>query len=113
MDRVLPFRLRSAPKIFTAVADMIAWALHCTGIQNHIQYLNDFLLMGAPYTEEATMALSTALNVLDHLGFPVAMHKAEGPSHCITFLGIISDTKALELRLPADKVQWLYGVVKS
>ena len=27
-DRNLPFGLRSAPKIFTAVADMLAWAVH-------------------------------------------------------------------------------------
>ena len=101
------------PKIFTAVADMIAWALHCTGIQHHIHYLDDFLLMGDPHTEEATMALSTSLNVLDHLGFPVATHKTEGPSHCITFLGIVIDTKAFELRLPVDKVQRLQGLAKS
>ena len=28
IDRALPFGLRSAPKIFSAVANMIAWALH-------------------------------------------------------------------------------------
>ena len=113
VDRALPFGLRSAPKVFTAVADMIAWALHCTGIQNHIHYLDDFLLMGAPHTEEATMALSTALNVLDHLGFPVASHKTVGQSHCITFLGIVIDTKVFELRLPAVRVLRLQSLVES
>ena len=33
IDRALPFGLRSAPKIFNAVADLIAWALACNGIQ--------------------------------------------------------------------------------
>ena len=33
IDRALPFGLRSAPKIFTAVADAIAWALHCAGVE--------------------------------------------------------------------------------
>ena len=47
VDRALPFGLRSAPKVFTAVADMIAWALHCTGIQNHIHYLDDFPFDGS------------------------------------------------------------------
>ena len=28
VDRALPFGLRSAPKVFSAVADMITWALH-------------------------------------------------------------------------------------
>ena len=30
VDYALPFGLRSASKIFTAVADMITWALHCS-----------------------------------------------------------------------------------
>ena len=33
MDRSLPFGLRSAPKIFNAVADFLAWILFCNGIQ--------------------------------------------------------------------------------
>ena len=32
VDRCLPFGLRSAPKIFTAVVDALAWALFCRGI---------------------------------------------------------------------------------
>ena len=28
IDRALPFGFKSAPKIFSAVADMLAWALH-------------------------------------------------------------------------------------
>ena len=31
MDRSLPFGLRSAPKIFNAVADVLAWILFCNG----------------------------------------------------------------------------------
>ncbi len=33
IDRSLPFGLRSAPKIFTAFADMAAWAIHCRGVR--------------------------------------------------------------------------------
>ena len=43
VDRALPFGLRSVLKIFTAVADMIAWVLHRAGIQDQSHYLNDFL----------------------------------------------------------------------
>ena len=39
VDHALPFKLRSAPKIFAAVADMIAWAFHMAGIQDQIHYL--------------------------------------------------------------------------
>ena len=70
VDRALPFGLRSAPKNFTAVADMIAWALHMAGIHH---YLDDFLFLGPPATDVAARALSVVLWILDHLGFPVAM----------------------------------------
>ena len=50
VDRALPFGLRSAPKIFTAVADMIAWALHMAGIHDQIHYLDDFLFLDPPAT---------------------------------------------------------------
>ena len=97
VDRALPFGLRSAPKILSAVANMVAWTLHCLGVQHQIHYLDDFLFLGAPKMEEAAKALSTALNVLDYLGLLVALHKTEGQVCCMTFLGIVIDTRAFEL----------------
>ena len=41
------------------------------------------------------------------------MHKTEGPTSCITFLGIIIDTEAFELRLPAEKLQKLQALLSS
>ena len=43
----LPFGLRSAPKVFTAFADLVAWAIHCRGVCWLLHYLDDFLLFGA------------------------------------------------------------------
>ena len=85
VDRALPFGLRSAPKNFTAVADMIAWAFYRAGIQDQIHYLDDFLFLGPPATEVAARAQSAALRIFDHLGFPVAMHKTEGRRVALRF----------------------------
>ena len=38
IDRALPFGLRSAPKIFSAVADTIQWILQHHGISNLLHY---------------------------------------------------------------------------
>ena len=38
-------------------------------------------------------------------GVPMAVHKREGPTTCLTYLGIEVDLAAGELRLPADKLQ--------
>ena len=103
-DRSLPFGLRSAPKIFTTVADMLAWAIHCKGVRYILHYLDDFLLLGSPGSLEAEQALSSALHTFNTLGVPVANHKTEGPAMELSFLGILIDTNRFQLRLPADKL---------
>ena len=35
VDTALPFGLRSAPNIFTAVADGLAWAMECNGVRSY------------------------------------------------------------------------------
>ena len=41
VDQALPFGLRSAPKLFSAVADAIGWALTQVGIPFLIHYFDD------------------------------------------------------------------------
>ena len=99
VDSALPFGLRSAPKIFTAVADGIAWCMSCSGIKDFIHYLDDFLFVGPPGSSDCLRALEAAIPLCESLGFPVAPHKVEGPSTSITFLGIEVDSCQFELRL--------------
>ena len=44
VDTVLPFGLRSAPKIFSAVADTLEWILRSRGVTYLLHYLDDFFL---------------------------------------------------------------------
>ena len=46
IDTVLPFGLRSAPKIFSSLADGLEWILIRRGVSVVIHYLDDFLTMG-------------------------------------------------------------------
>ena len=41
IDTVLPFGLRSAPKIFCAIADALEWILYQRGISSSLDYLDD------------------------------------------------------------------------
>ena len=86
VDRSLPFGLRSAPKVFTAFADLVAWAIHCRGVRWLLHYLDDFLLFGAPGTSKVASAAAVATEVLANAGIPVAAHKTKGPSTA-DFLG--------------------------
>ena len=113
IDKTLPFGLRSAPKIFTALADAAMWILRQEGINFVIHYGDDFLVIGAPDTQECAQALATVKRVFGLLGLPIAMDKLEGPVWCLTFLGIEIDTLAMELRLPLHKLRELQTLVGS
>lgn len=104
VDTALPFGLRSAPKIFTALADGLLWIMASQGIREAIHYLDDYLLFGDPDTQECAEALRVMLSLCQQLGVPVSMPKIEGPANVLTFLGIELDTVRCELRLPSEKL---------
>ena len=111
LDTALPFGLRSAPKIFTAVADALEWAMKKRGVSAAEHYLDDFILLGSPHSQECQANLDTALTVCSTLGVPLAREKLVGPATCLTFLGIEVDTASLELHLPKEKLMALRDTV--
>ncbi len=113
IDTVLPFGLRSAPKIFNSVADTLEWVVQTAGVENVCHYLDDFLVMGALGSTQCDEGLSVLLRTLEWLGFPVAVEKLEGPSTRLTFLGIEIDTEEMVLRLPARKLEALQSLVSQ
>ena len=79
VDGMLPFGLRSAPKIFTAVADALEWIIRQNGVTLVDHYLDDFITMGPPGSETCGQNLDRILAVCRELGVPLAMDKLEGP----------------------------------
>ena len=53
------------------------------------------------------------LQVCWQLGVPLAPEKQDGPSTCITYLGIIIDTVQQELRLPQEKLDRLLDMIEE
>ena len=104
IDPMLPFGLRSAPKIFNAIADALEWCVRKAGVRHIFHYLDDFIVIGAPASPQCARALEALNLTCATLGVPIADHKREGPTTCLTFLGIEVDTCAGELRLPKDKL---------
>ena len=113
IDTVLPFGLRSAPKIFTAIADAAEWIMKQEGVRSVIHYLDDFLVWGAPGSEECANALATVTRVFNCLGLPVAVEKLEGPATCLGFLGFEVDSSLMEVRLPLKKLQELRELTRQ
>ena len=113
IDGALPFGLRSAPKIFSALADGLLWIMLHSGVHRAIHYLDDFLFFGQPSSDQCRQSLQAALVVCQQLGVPLAPEKTEGPSTVLTFLGIEFDTCAGQLRLPQDKLVRLQSSVSQ
>ena len=113
VDTALPFGLRSAPKIFSAVADALLWVMCQEGVQSAIHYLDDFLFVGAPESDECKVAFGVAQGICQWLGTPLALEKREGPARILPFLGIVLDTEKLELRLPEEKLQRLRELIRQ
>ena len=69
IDTALPFGLRSAPKIFTAVADGLRWILSNRGVGPSLHYLDDFLFVGPPQSSQCRESLQLAVAVCQELGY--------------------------------------------
>lgn len=106
IDVRLPFGLRSAPKIFTAVADAFQWVLLDKGIEFVFHYVDDFIVIGRT-REECEGYMSIMEGVASNLGIQIEPSKREGPSRVVTYLGIQIDAEAMEMRLPKEKVDEL------
>ena len=111
VDTVLPFGLRSAPKIFNAIADALEWVLSKEGVTDLLHYLDDFLFLGSPASQECSNNLQTTKSSCSTLGLPLKHEKVEGPTTMLVFLGILLDTVAMEMRLPDGKVAELHQLI--
>ncbi len=113
IDTALPFGLRSDPKIVTAVADAVQWIVEQEGVKFVIHYLDDYLVVGSPGTEECATAMRKLVGVLEQLGFPIAAEKKEGPTVALEFLGLEVNTADMVVMLPERKVVELKGLLQQ
>ena len=104
VDMVLPFGVRSAPYIFTCIADLVEWiAKHNYDVSFLMHYLDDFHTLGPPDSSVCQHNLDNSIHCFSQLGIPLHPDKLEGPSTCLTVLGIELDSLLLQARLPKDK----------
>ena len=113
IDTALPFGLRSAPKIFSAISDTLEWILRRQGMTCCLHYLDDFLTMGVANSPECERNLKLLIEGCARLGIPVAVHKVEGPTTVLIFLGIEFDTIHMTMRLPAEKLERLKALIRQ
>jgi len=113
VDTCLPFGLRSAPKQFNVLADLLPWILKQQQVIPFMHYLDDFLTMGPCYSSVCANKLQIIKDTCSRLGTPLALEKLEGPSQCLAFYGITLDTKLVQASLPDDKLSRLCNKVTA
>ena len=91
VDRVLPFGLRSAPRLFSAVADGLQFIARSQGIENVAHYLDDFIVLGRPGSDQCDHDFQLLVRICEQLGVPLAEEKKEGPANKLEILGILFD----------------------
>ena len=114
VDMALPFGLRSAPYIFTAIADLVQWMLnHNHGVDFLRHYLDDFLTLGPPASPVCYNNLQVCIQLCSKTGLPLHPDKLERPSSCLSILGIELDSTTLQARLPPEKREMIIALLGS
>lgn len=106
-ERVLPFGLKSSCRLWDMFADALHHFLkHEFGIDVVLHYIDDFLFV-CQTRAAADAALIGANGLCEDIGIPWSPAKTEGPTHCLTYLGIELDTVRQRARLPEPKLREL------
>lgn len=114
VDTFLPFGLRSAPFLFNQLSSAIHWILQQKySIRHLLHYLDDFFTAGAPSSEECFNNLTSMLSLCQKIGAPVKPSKIEGPTTCLTFLGIVIDTSTMTASISEERKQDLISSLQS
>lgn len=103
-DKCLPQGCSSSCFIFEQFSDSLKWILsNHYNIHNVVKVLDDFLFINNNYNE-SKQTITKFSQLCNNIGVPIAEHKTEGPSQCITFLGIELNTISRTAKLPKDKL---------
>ena len=85
IDSRLPFGLRSAPIIFTALADALEWIVKQQEARMLHYYLDDFITIGSPDLPVCRFNIQKLCDTCAELGLLVATEKTVGATKCLTF----------------------------
>ena len=113
LSTVLPFGLRSSPKLFNDFAEAAQLTMKYQGASYVAHYLDDFITAGPPDSPECQSNLEVMLTVCDKVGFAVNPTKVVHSCTKLEFLGIVIDTEKMELRISKERLQEIAADLKK
>ena len=109
MDVVLPFGLRSAPRLFDDFANAIQYIMKHRGASECFHKKDDFITLGPPYSSQCHYNLDIMINMCHDVGFVINQDKLVGPSTIIEYLGFVIDTNNMQIRISKERLNNIYG----
>jgi len=104
VSAVLPFGLRSSPKLFNDFAQAAQFIMQYAGVSYVNHYLDDYITVGVRDSEECHTNLNIMTEVCNNLNFGINPDKVVNPCTALEFLGIWVDSEKMELRISADRL---------
>lgn len=109
---VLPFGLKTAPRIFTEVVDFLEWIIQSKVPGKVIHYLDDWWACGDSY-ESALSTLNTIIDICEEAGFVIQESKTCLPTTRLEFLGIVIDSLSQTLSISDERLQEILSDLQS
>ena len=104
VSAVLPFGLRSSPKLFNDFAQAAQFIMQYAGVTYVNHYLDDYITVGVPDSEECQNNMNIMTTVCHNLNFGINPDKVVSPCTALEFLGIWVDSEKMELRISAERL---------
>ena len=99
MDLFLPFGLHSYPALFNKYADVLQYDMQVNQVGDLLYYLDDYFTVGLPDSSVCANNIVTMIATCEELGFTIKPEKVTKPSTTTNFLGIDTDSVAMEARI--------------
>ena len=77
-DATLPFGLHLAPQIFNALADALLWILKPHGVSDLMHYLDDYITLGPPESEQCQVNRQIILSLCELFGAHLPLISVRG-----------------------------------
>ena len=108
-DVVLPFGLRSSPKLFSDFADALQYIMLQRGVSECHHYMDDYITLGPRDSSQCADNLDIMIDTCNDIGFALNPAKVIGPSSVLEYLGFILDTTKMEVRISRERLDRIYA----
>ena len=103
LDRSVAFGFRHGSLIFQRCTDAIRYIMAQNGFPNLFNYIDDLIYTGLPSDIHSSFTFLKEL--LIELGLDISLKKLVPPSTSVVCMGILVDSIAKTVSIPADKLQ--------